>query len=466
MARILLVDIRGWQGGVCAERLFPNVGIAYLASSLKFSGHSVVVADMNNDQLSNDDVLRILIDQMCDFVGLSVKTSTMATARKLGRFLKLHTSSPIILGGAHASIQAENLISEPWVDYVFVGEAEDTLSRFCHDPRRWDVEQLPGLRTKNGAPATPHYVAALDELPFPDYGVFSGPTSASVALNYPLVTSRGCVYNCSYCSVPHISGSRFRKRKPEIIIAELQSAVELLNIKEFSIIDDAFNLDMERAKEFCLLLINSGLGLRWSCPNGIRADRIDPELARLMKASGCHSVMVGVESADPAILGAVKKGESLDDIIRGITFLMDAGLSVGGFFVIGLPGDSFAAQERSVEFALNYGISAHFNMLVPYPGTELYKWVKDNGRILLPVEEGVHFADCSSSVRPVFDTPDFSAKERIRAYEMVHTRLDRFDMLIPASAGRIRYYVETVRLLLQYDRRQLFKRLRCKFLGQ
>lgn len=447
-------------------RPFPNVGIAYLASSLKSSGHNVVVADMNNSPLSNEDVVRIVKEQKCEFVGLSVKTSTMSVARKLGLYLKQHTSIPLMLGGAHATILANDLIAEPWVDYVFVGEAEDTLPLFFHDSQYHDVDQLPGLRTKNGGPITPHFVSALDELPFPDYGVFADLAAAPGEFNYPLVTSRGCVFNCTYCSVPHISGRKFRKREPGKIMAELQSAKELLGIEEFSIIDDSFNLDMARAKEFCSLLLKSGMKLRWSCPNGIRADQIDPELARLMKASGCHSVMVGIESIDPSILEAVKKGESLDDIKRGIGYLRNAGLSVGGYFVIGLPGDSFAAQERSVEFALNHGIAAHFNMLVPYPGTELYLWVKNHGRTLLSVEDSVHFADCSGAVRPVFDTPDFPAAERIRAYEMVHTRLARFEMLIPGRAGRIKYYAEALRLLLTYDRRQMLQRIWRRLLGQ
>jgi radical SAM superfamily enzyme YgiQ (UPF0313 family) len=174
-----------------------------------------------------------------------------------------------------------------------------------------------------------------------------------------------------------------------------------------------------------------------------------------MKQAGCHYVMVGVESADPVILEAVKKGESLTDIERGIHLLQQAGLVVGGFFIIGLPGDSYVAQEVSVEFARRNCIHAHFNMLVPYPGTDVYEWVCENGTFMTSIEDGVHFADSSKKVVPVFETTDFTADQRRRAYEMVHARLAMFDMVIPKNAGKFTYSIKKISLLARYDRRQL-----------
>ncbi len=465
MSRILLIDVRGWQGGVNAGNPFPNVGIAYLVSSLKLAGHHVVVADMNNLVMDDIDIIQAVRTQNIDIVGISIKTSTVGNARRLGLQLKKHLPSvPILLGGAHATLLAATMISEPWVDYVFVGEAEDTLPAFCNDPSLRHYGRLPGLMTKDGNQAAPHLVEDLDLLPFPDYEAF--PWIYDSRFVYPLLTSRGCAFNCTYCSVPKISGNKFRKREPEKIITELEESKKRFSLEEFSIIDDSFNLDIARAKEFCSLLLERNMGLRWSCPNGIRADQIDVELARLMKLSGCESVMIGIESSDVEILAAVNKGETLEEIKHGISLLKESGLSVGGYFVIGLPGDSYNAEERTVAFALEHEISAHFNMLVPYPGTELSSWVKRYGRTLLPVEDGVHFSDSSGAVQPVFDTTDFIASERIRAYEMVHTRLARFDMLIPSRTGKIRYYLEALRLYLKYDRAQLLRRIRRRLIGR
>jgi radical SAM superfamily enzyme YgiQ (UPF0313 family) len=255
--------------------------------------------------------------------------------------------------------------------------------------------------------------------------------------------------------VPEISGKGFRKRSAESVVHELRWAQGNYGITSFEIIDDLFNLDMKRCKEICRALIDADWGLSWSCPNGLRADRIDPELAGLMYRSGCHSVNIGVESADPDVLAMAKKGESIDKIERGIRIFKEAGMSVTGFFIIGLPGDSFEAQKRSVEFAKRTGIGAHFNILVPYPGTELWDWAKANARFLADPEDGIHFRSNPGMIRVVIETDDFPASERLRAYEMVHTQLGSFGLLIPPNLSRWEYHRWMLRLLLSYDRQRL-----------
>lgn len=455
MARVLLIDPCGWQGGVNSDIAFPNVGIAYLVASLRSVGHDVRVADMNNQEVGDEEIVRMIRSERIDIVGISVKTATMGAARRLGTCLKQQVGCIIVLGGAHANLQASDLIKESWVDYVFVGEAERSFPLFCHNPHEIARQQAPGIWKRGGVSGVSVHEPHLDEIPFPDYSLFPENVWAAVRANYPLVTSRGCVHECIYCSVPLISGKRFRKRSIENIIGELSMAVAQYGIERFSILDDAFNLDMRRAKDFCRRLLADDMRLRWSCPNGLRADRIDDELATLMFKSGCHSVMLGVETGDPAVFRNIRKGETLDDVARGILTFQRAGIAVGGYFLIGLPGDSMISNHRSVEFAKRYGISAHFNMLIPYPGTFLWDWVHAKGRVLLNIEEGLHFADSGSKVNPVYETEDFSAADRRRAYEMVHTQLDRFDMLIPRTCDGWRRRMRKLVLMLRHDRKRI-----------
>jgi len=227
-------------------------------------------------------------------------------------------------------------------------------------------------------------------------------------------------------------------------------------VTAFEVIDDVFNLDIERCKTFCMSLIKENLRLSWSCPNGLRADRIDKELAELMFKSGCQSVMVGIESADQTVLSSVHKGETIEDIEKGIHIFKNAGINVGGYFIVGLPGDSIESQKISVDFAKRIGINAHFNMFVPYPGTELWEWTKANARLLNSPEDGLHFADDSDKVKTVIETDDFPSSERRRAYEMVHTKLERFGMLIPANFSKWQYYCRMLCLIWKYDRSKLF----------
>lgn len=460
MARILLVDPCGWQGGVNSDNIFPNIGIAYLTAALHAGGHKVYVADMNNEPMSNDDIVRIMFSEKIDIVGISVKTATLSAARRLGSLLKRQLSCTVIVGGAHASMVGDELAKENWVDYVFLGEAEENLPLLCNKLDFMGQQGISGVLPTDSPPANPVYVHNLDGLPFPDYTIFPDRVKEAVKLNYPLVTSRGCVFDCIYCSVPIVSGKRFRKRSPPNIIAEIKKMISYLGIKEFSIIDDVFNLDMDRAKEFCRLLIEQDIGLRWSCPNGIRADRIDKELAELMANSGCYRVMLGVESGDPKVFAGIRKGETLVEVSNGIKTFQNAGIEVGGYFLIGLPGDCMQSQYRSVDFANEHAMIAHFNMLIPYPGTPLWDWVRVNGKMLRDIEEGLHFADSGGKVLPVFETADFSESERRMAYEMVHTRVSRFELLVPRSYRSWRRTLAILKLVLKHDRMRILNALR------
>lgn len=463
MAKVVLVDPRGWQGAVNGSRPYPNVGIAYLVPMLRKYGHEVLVIDLNNLAMTDDQVLTAIDGYRPDIVGFSAKTATMKSARSLAEQVKnLLPQVPVILGGPHTTLAWRELAAEPWFDVVFVGEGEQVLPTICRQLMADEpIEDLPGVVTRHNSKDAfrlnrPLIAAAdLNVLPFPEYDLFPPNVWESIRMTYPLLTSRGCVYDCTYCSVPEISGKGFRKRSPKSVIEELRCAQEKYGITAFEIIDDVFNLDIRRCKEICRALIGADLGMSWSCPNGLRADRMDPELAELMFRSGCRSVMVGIESADPVVLAPVKKGETIEDIERSIRIFKEAGINVGGYFIIGLPGDSFESQKRSVEFAKRMGIGGHFNMLVPYPGTELWEWAKANARFLSDPEDGLHFADSSDKVKPVIETDDFPASERRRAYEMVHTRLGRFDMLIPRNLRAWQYHRRMLRLLWNYDRLRL-----------
>jgi len=463
MARVLLVDPRGWQGAVNGYAPSPNIGIAYLVPMLCKHGHEVSVIDLNNEAMTDAQVMAIIDVYQPEIVGFSAKTATMKDARNLAQKIKgLLPKVAIVLGGPHTKLAWRSLIAEPWFDVVFVGEGENVLPTLCHRLMTGSsVEELPGILTKrNLTDASCVHgplvnSAELVALPYPEYDLFPQNVRESLRTSYPLVTSRGCVYECTFCSVPEISGSGFRKRSPENVIDELEWSRERYGTTSFWIVDDVFNLNMKRCKEICRAIIDAGLGMTWSCPNGLRADRVDRELAELMFEAGCRNVNVGVESVTPQILATIKKGETAEDIERGIGIFQEAGVRVTGFFIIGLPGDSFEAQERSVEFVKRMGIGAHFNLLVPYPGTELWQWAKKNVRFLEDIEDGIHFRTDPKKIKVVIETDDFPASERLRAYEAVHTRIGQFDMLIPPNLPRWQHRWRMLYLLWNYDSRRL-----------
>ena len=460
MARVTLIDPRGWQGLDGGQRPYPNVGIGFLIPPLLRAGHRVDVIDMNNGLDSDEDALQRIVAFSPDVVGFSIKTATVRAARSLGRAIRAAVpQTPVLVGGPHATLCADELVEEDWIDAVMAGEGEECISDVVehladHRPPQFFEGALRQPAPEEKLSVRSPLVSDLDAIEFPEYSLFPAAVQARLVSDYPLLTSRGCVFNCTYCSVPNISGRRFRRRSAAAIVRELTWARKRWGIASFELIDDSFNIDIERSKEICRTLIEARLGLRWTCPNGIRADLIDDELAALMASAGCWMVMLGVEHAEPRILRSVNKGESIQEIEDGVRCLQGAGIEVGAYFIIGLPGDSLAATRTSLEWARRLGVAPHFNMLVPYPGTAIWSWVREHGRPLIDIESGLHFSS-DGTLLPVFETDEFPAAQRLRAWEMVHTATRRFDMILPQRRRRWLDPLRKAALVFRHDRRHL-----------
>lgn len=466
MCRVLLIDPFGWQGAAQGNIAFPNVGLGYIAASIHKSGHVFDILDLNNTVMSMDQAFKKVEEFAPDIVGISIKTSTLRSAREIGTIIKAGLKGVLqVVGGPHTKFGWSDLIEEPWVDMIFLGEGELRFPQICErvDQRR-SFDGIPGILVSEQtdlpqAPDCPLIESSqLDCLPFPNYDKFPQNVIAGIQKSYPIVTSRGCVYRCTYCSVPEVSGRKFRKRTPENIIEELKWARGRYRVEKFEIIDDLFNFDMERCKRFCRALLAEGLNMPWSCHNGIRADRIDRELALLMFESGCRMAMVGVESADDTVLSTVNKGETVREIEKGIRLLLEAGIKTGAFFIIGLPGDSIGSVMESVRFVQRLKIDAHFNMLVPYPGTELWKWAEKNARILRKSEDFRHFSSCED-MSSAIETADFTGPERLIAYMTANTKIGKVSMLIPPGSSFLRKCAHAFTLYWRFDRENLLSNI-------
>lgn len=263
-------------------------------------------------------------------------------------------------------------------------------------------------------------------MPFPAFN----PGDIERYPTYPLITSRGCPFQCIYCAAGLIWGRKWRARTPGNIIEEIKHARQHYGWKgkRFGVMDDSFNISVPRALEFCEQLLQEKLDIEWAC-QGIRADNVTPELARKMQMAGCQSVGVGVESADVTVLKNINKGETLEQIGAGIKKLADAGIAVSASFMIGNPGDSLESCKKSMEFIQDSPLlGCNFYLALPYPKTGLWDFVRENGRFLQP--DYTKFQHTTEE--PVFETPDFPAEERRQAYKLARRFvLKRSIMKIP-----------------------------------
>lgn len=464
--KIILIEPKGVSQCV-------HSGLAYLAGNLD-KKHRVLIYDLNFLDWSLEYLQNRIKEETPDLIGISIKSPNAKKALKIASVIKEVSKALLVCGGPHITIygleffQKEN---KELFNFGIGGEAELSFNQFCEAVQNNSPDEniagLIYLKENKWWQNPPEVIRNLDQIKLPDYTPFVGVDLS--AGPYPLLTSRGCPYTCIYCSVGKVSGRAWRARSPINIIAELKSAQTQYGFRNFEIIDDNFTLNQERVKEFCNLLIKNELNLSWSCPNGVRADKLEWDTILIMKESGCKEISLGIESGDPEVFKNIKKGESLDDIVKSVGLLKNAGIKVSGFFIVGLPGDSLAATKRTLNFIENLHLDGtKWNFLIPYPQTELWQWIIDQGRFLTHFTEGQHFSRDNRTIVPVFETPDFPAKKRIKAYKIANLATGNYRYVFRIPSSRFLFYVKSTLYLLYYSPKTLFKKVFKKvkhFLG-
>jgi radical SAM superfamily enzyme YgiQ (UPF0313 family) len=398
-----------------AAKLDPHLGVAYLTTVLEQNNVNVEIFDFALDYQFEDLIEKVKNFQP-DLIGITLFSFDFVNSHKLINRIKEQFNLPIILGGVHVSSVKEDVLKKTKADYALYGEAESSIIELCQNK---PLEEINGLiyRKDNQIVKNPpaEFIKNLDELPFPAFEKFE-----LKKYTYPqenrlqIATSRGCPYNCVYCAVKLSMGLGFRPRSPENVLKE----IEYWHNKGytfFEFVDDCFTLDMDRAKKICDLIIGKKINIKWNCANGIRADRVDEELLRKMKQAGCEFVAYGLETGSEKILKNIKKGITLQKALDAFQLTKKVGLKFAVNFIIGLPEETYQDALNSINLAkklpANY---VNFSNMVPYPGTETYGYIKEKGKFLLPKE--TYLTESTTKLgNPVFETPEFSSEERIKA---------------------------------------------------
>ena len=414
--RVLLVSPRS---SVWNSRKHIHMGLGYLAGALVAAGYQDVT--LFDAEVEDETCAALLDRERFDVVGVSSPTPLIYEAWEVAAQAKKQ-GAITILGGPHLTLMPHESMERPEVDLVVRGEAEDTIVEILREIERQeagrkgqeagskeqgegsraalascDFLKIRGLSWKDSAGQIVHNADRplrrdIEDLPWPAYHLFKIERYTNLqpltdgldphARAYTLVTSRGCPYQCIYCSKP-ITGNTWRARSPEDVVAEWRYLVQEMGATEIGITDDVWNLKLERAKEICRLLIAEGLNhVPWVTVHGMRADRTDAELFQLMKQAGCKRVGFGVESGNQAVLDSIKKQQTLDDVRQAFRRAKAAKLQTMGFFIFGLPADTEGSMEDTIRFALELDPDlANFMIAAPYPGTELWEIARRDGRL-------------------------------------------------------------------------------------
>jgi len=416
--RILLIDVPSVSPNVL------NVGLASVGTVLQVDGHEVRALDLNNIRVpgSRESRLAAALEWAPDIVAISVFPACTYTFRQteavLAAIREQVSGTPLyVLGGIGITVGMSDVAGRfaGLADLLVYGEGETTMrevtARYAAGE---DLHGIAGTMHYDGSEPVVNemrpLIADLDTIPMPDYDIFD--SVAEVRAEYPIMTSRGCPFNCIFCLNKILTRRRFRARSARNVVDEVKHAIEKHRFEALYIWDDHFSLQRERAEDICRLFIEECPGLTYYLPDGIRADSVTPEFARLLKDSGCAGVSVGFEDPNPDTFPNIKKGETYDEIIAAIGLLQNAGVPVRASMVIGLPGQTYDSVVIGMKNVEKLHIHAEWYLAAPFPGTEFYDWVMEHGRLL---EDPLSLRALTFR-RVVFDTPEFTRSQRYRAF--------------------------------------------------
>ena len=378
--KILLTNPANIGGFRAIGLHFPPTGLLYLGSYLEQDGHDVEIRDFCVPGESPDY-------SHYDIVGISTDTTRHLKALRIARQAK-EAGCTVVMGGPHPCYCEEEIFASGWVDFIIHGEGEVTLLELAKtlEAGEKDWEGMPGLSFRRDGEVVrgaPHpFIKDLDSLPFParhlvDMDRYRQTKFGDRAIT-PVVTSRGCPTNCTFCSSSRFFGRRWRARSPESVVEELEELYNRYSFNAVAFVDDNFTLSPERVIAISEGIIRKGLDLWWW--NLSRAETIvkNEEMLTAMRRAGSKTIYIGVESASPQALVDLGKKMDLDTVVEAVDLLKRHGFEIFASYILGNPHDTVRDVNETIRFAKRLDTNvAQFSILTPYPGTALYKELKE-----------------------------------------------------------------------------------------
>lgn len=464
--RILLIN--PWQktlfGDGMAQPGHPHLGLAYLVGALKKHGETNI--KIYDQGLEADEDHSILLDNIKNFrpevIGVTTFSYCIDYAVELIDLMKKHTSVPIIIGGPHVSAVKSKILNETNADFGMYGESEITFPQFLvelNGSKQYESVNNLIWRNPEGEitmnPAEPD-IKDVDAIPFPNLEAFEFERYSYASIKaLPIITSRGCPYDCNFCSVRLSMGTAFRQRSPENVVQEMKHWIKLYGITRFEINDDVFSLNMKRAEAICDLIIKEKLNITFEMYNGIRADHVTERLLKKMKDAGCVFISYGCESGNQGIIKNMGKDLDIEKVREAVDLTSKLGVRNSVNFIIGHRGETYATGIETIEFAKSLNTDfVNFYNVIPYPGTELYDWVKRETKQLVPDNKYLSQVG-SRDMEPIFETPEYPREERKKILKKGFDLYERSILTFRFGKllGTFAYYVSRPRFLFTIGRK-------------
>ncbi len=439
--KVLLIFPPSSSVGHFEPMVTTPMGLAYLGAALRQRDYEVVGLDAlaeapyQSERLS-ENVVRygLTADQIMthvevvqpDVVGLSCLFSNQwPPIREIAARIKdLDQDIIVATGGTHPTFAPERCLRDSKIDFIVLGEGErifpDVLDRLRLGRSLNDQDGV-AWRDNNVIKVNPpgNLIDDLNELPFPAHDLFPPERYFDIALpmgyhmrsrrSLPMVTSRGCPFNCTFCSSTRFWRNRYRARSAENVMAEIEWLVSCFGIEEIKFQDDNLTAQRKRARHLFEMMSELDPILSWNTPNGIAIDTLDDEMLGLMRRSGCFEITLSAESGDQDILNKlIHKPLKLDRIREVNEAARRHGIYRVAYFIIGFPGESMEQIRNTIKFgrelAVDWCIYFIYN---PLPGSPMYDDCLARGYI----SEDDFFKTGNVYFSSIMDSEEWTSKE-------------------------------------------------------
>lgn len=381
--------------GRCEQRassfqyLMVPISLPSIAGLLRAKGFEIALIDCMAEELDEPATIKKIKKFGPQMVIINFSTATFEGDKNFALALKKTLPKTHLTGiGVHVSTMPEETLIETALDSIIRGEPEMTALELAQKLQK--REKLKGIKglTYRGNPAIMsslprEFIVNLDALPFPARDLLHNEKYKMPVYDRPytlVITARGCPNNCSFCTASVYYGSKIRMRSPQNVLDEVEEILKVQKIKDITFWADTFTFDKKFVLDICRGIKERGLKFRWMA--NARVDRVDLEMLKVMKESGCQILSFGVESGVQKILDHIGKNITLAQIRQAFKWVRESGLESAAHIIFGLPGETEKTIETTINFVKEINPDyVQFYSAIPFPGTRFYDEAAKKGWI-------------------------------------------------------------------------------------
>lgn len=363
--------------------LWPPISLVLIGAVLHKENHDVYIYDCPAQSIDILELLEI-VNKICPDIAIwSTGTPSIDNDLEIADKIKnISNHIKTCIFGTHVTYFSEQIIKQKEnIDYIIRNEPEITIKELVNSLNNNQIiKKITGLTgrinlSKHFINPDRSYIDELDKFPFPAWHLINLEPYMLPLVNRKfliIAPTRGCPYNCSFCTCKMYYGKKLRMRSISNVIDEIENNIEKYDIRDFFIWAETFTINKKYVTDLCNEIIDRGIKIKWTCNS--RTDTIDFNILRLMKKAGCWMISFGIESSNQSMLNKAKKNITIEQSKNAVKIAKKTGLKTVGHFLLGLPGETKETIKSTIRFSKNIGLDfAQYYCTVPFPGSNLYK---------------------------------------------------------------------------------------------